>query len=170
MFAPLCLSPHDFRHCGLLHQIPADGLRPALYGGFMLKRIIGNSAFLSAFVIIFFSSVASAQTVPCADARSEAAKFVNPSRKSIERECGRQIRRLPQRTEGEQPDVSISGHITHQNGVRMSGVTVSLHHVATGTTRSVVTDEMGNYFIGAIPWGSEVELTPSLVNYQFYPP
>ena len=137
----------------------------------MLRRIIGGLAFLSAFIVIVFSDVASAQTVPCMDPRSETTKFVKPSRKTLERECGRQVvRRAPQRAEGEQPDVSISGHVTHQNGVRMSGVTISLHNVDTGITRTVITDEMGNYFIGAIPWGSEVELTPSRVNYVFYPP
>ena len=136
----------------------------------MLRRTIGGFAFLSAFILIVFSSVASAQSVPCMDPRSETTRFVTPSRKSIDRQCGRQLRRLRQRTEGEQPDVSISGHVTHQNGVRMSGVTMSLHNVDTGITRTVVTDEMGNYFIGAIPWGSEVELTPSRTGYEFYPP
>ena len=123
-------------------------------------------------IVIFFvcSNFATAQSVPCADPRSETTKFVEISRKSLGRECGRQLRRIAPRTEGTQPDVSISGHVTHQNGVRMSGITMELHNVGLGTTRTVVTDEMGNYFFGAIPWGSEVELTPSRVNYQFFPP
>jgi outer membrane protein assembly factor BamB len=29
---------------------------------------------------------------------------------------------------------------------------------------------MGNYFFGSIPYGSHAELTPSRVNYQFFPP
>jgi uncharacterized delta-60 repeat protein len=64
----------------------------------------------------------------------------------------------------------LSGYITHQNGVRMSGVTLSLRDLDTGTLRTVVTDEMGNYLFANIPWGSRPELTPSRANYEFYPP
>lgn len=52
----------------------------------------------------------------------------------------------------------------------MSGITMTLVNSDNNTTRTVITDEMGNYFFGAIPWGSHVELTPSRIDYQFFPP
>ena len=120
-------------------------------------------------VTLITSSHVIAQEIPCADPRSETTKFTNSSRTALDRDCRRRLRQTPARTEGEQP-VSISGHITHQNGVRMSGVTMTLVNSTNQTTRTAITDEMGNYFFGAIPWGSEVELTPSRAEYQFFPP
>lgn len=67
-------------------------------------------------------------------------------------------------------DVMISGHVTHQNGVRMSGVTMTLDDLDLGTSRTVVTDEMGNYLFANVPWGSRQQLTPSRDGYEFYPP
>ena len=122
-------------------------------------------------ILFGFSVSALAQSVPCADPRRETTKFVDLGRKGLHHDCGRQARfRSLKKPEGEQPPVSLSGHVTHQNGVRMSGVTMTLYNSDDGTTRTVVTDEMGNYFFGAIPWGSGVELTPSRTGYEFYPP
>jgi uncharacterized delta-60 repeat protein len=124
-----------------------------------------------AFAILFFAFTGSiAQVVPCEDPRSQTTKFIKPAKNSLARDCRRQLRRTPAKTEGEQPDVSISGHITHQNGVRMGGITMTLHNQDSNTTRTVVSDEQGNYFFGAIPWGSAVELTPSRTGYEFFPP
>ena len=120
--------------------------------------------------LLFTYSLAPAQDTPCPDPRSERTTFTKSSRTSLDRDCRRRFRPASPRTEGEQLPVSISGHITHQNGVRMSGVTMTLINSDDNTTRTVVTDEMGNYFFGNIPWGSQVELTPSRVGYEFYPP
>jgi (2Fe-2S) ferredoxin len=128
---------------------------------------LGAVLVVSTFIL---SSQAKSQSIPCADPRSDTAKFFKPTRRSLQNDCRHPMNRSVRRTEGEQPDVSISGHVTHQNGVRMSGVTMSLLDKKVGTTRTVVTDEMGNYFFGNIPWGSAVELSPSLTNYQFFPP
>lgn len=126
--------------------------------------------FLLVFAFIFtLQFTALAQSVPCPDARSQTARFSTGSRKSLDRDCRRRLQRIAPKPEGELP-VSITGHITHQNGVRLSGVTMSLHNSGDGTTRTVITDEMGNYFFGAIPYGSEVELTPTRADYEFYPP
>ena len=133
-------------------------LRPRMWPGF-----IGLIAFL-------FLTNGIAQEIPCADPRSETTRFTKPNRNSLDRDCRRRLGRSRTVTEGEQLPVSISGHITHQNGVRMSGVTVTLIDIDEDVTRTVVTDEMGRYFFGNITWGSRVELTPSRVNYQFFPP
>ena len=132
----------------------------------LMTKIVGF------FALILLVTVSSgiAQEIPCADPRSEETRFTKVSPQSLKRDCRRQIGKLRLRTEGQQPDVSISGHVTHQNGVRMSGVTMTIFNSDNNTTRTVVTDVMGNYFFGAIPWGSHIELTPSLAGYEFYPP
>ena len=123
------------------------------------------------FAIMLTGQGVSAQLIPCADPRTESTRFVKTSREMLARDCRARTRRTnaPRHVEG-QADVSISGHVTHQNGVRMSGVTMTLVNSDNNTTRTVVTDEMGNYFFGAIPWGNSVELTPSRVGYEFFPP
>jgi len=120
--------------------------------------------------IFLFANIAFAQQVPCVDARSKQIKFGALSGHSLADDCGNRRRNFGQRNNGTQPDVRISGHVTHQNGVRMSGITMTLTNINTGTSRTVITDEMGNYLFANIPWGSRVELTPSRVNYEFYPP
>jgi uncharacterized delta-60 repeat protein len=130
---------------------------------------MAGSAFFLA-VLFINSSIATAQLEPCANPRSETTRFVKTSRKALERDCRLHMRRTAPKRSAAVTDVSISGHVTHQNGVRMSGVTMSLHDSDTNTTRTVVTDELGNYFFGAIPYGSHVDLTPSRVDYQFFPP
>ena len=123
------------------------------------------------FVLFFLYSGAAAQLIPCEAPRSETTKFGQLSRKSLEGECKRRLRRsLKPRAVGGQPDVSISGHVTHQNGVRLSGVTMTIVNSDDNSTRTVITDEMGNYFFGAIPYGSHIELTPSRSGYAFFPP
>lgn len=132
------------------------------------KLVVGVCLFVS---ILVFGSNSIAQSVPCADPRSETTRFTRIDKRSLQRDCRRPgQRRAVARTEGELPPVMISGHVTHQNGVRMAGVTMTLFNADDDTTRTVLTDEMGNYVFAAIPWGSHVELTPSLTNYQFFPP
>lgn len=145
----------------LRSRISGDGSSPA--------KFIAGAAFFLVFFLIN-SNIAFAQLVPCADPKSDTTKFVKTSRKALERDCRLHMRRVAPGKSEALTDVSISGHVTHQNGVRMSGVTMSLHDSDTNTTRTVVTDEMGNYFFGAIPYGSRVDLTPSRIDYQFFPP
>jgi hypothetical protein len=127
-------------------------------------------AFLLGVFLFLFTSLAAAQEIPCLDARSRQVKFIKSSGKSLSGECRnlRRNARRQNRTEGE--FVSISGHVTHQNGVRMSGVTMTLEDSDTGTTRTVITDETGEYLFANIPFGDEVQLTPSKEGYQFFPP
>ncbi|MBP9664554.1 MAG: SBBP repeat-containing protein [Pyrinomonadaceae bacterium] len=140
---------------------------------FFYVSIIGRGALAAAAAILFvfsFESTTLAQEVPCLKPRVERTVFVDTSDRSIRDECtGR--RGLPRRTEGGFGEpVMISGHVTHQNGVRMSGVTMTLTDLNNNTERTVITDEMGNYLFENIPWGSRVELAPSRENYEFYPP
>lgn len=112
----------------------------------------------------------SAQEIPCANPRADSAEFITAGQRSPQIQCreGRARRMLHNRVLVD--PVTISGHITHQNGVRMGGITMRLTDLNANTTRLVVTDEMGNYLFDNITWGSRVELEPSLDGYQFYPP
>src|SRR5207237_9666164 len=58
----------------------------------------------------------------------------------------------------------------HANGVRMSGITITIADADTGAARTIVTDETGSYLFANIPFGSRLELTPSREGYQFFPP
>ena len=60
---------------------------------------------------------------------------------------------------------TLSGHIAHENGVFLEGVTVRL----TGLNRSVVTDAQGYYFFDNVP-NANFTLEPVKQGYQFYPP
>ncbi len=144
----------------------------------MFLKILGVAGLtikgLAAVACLIFSAFvflpeALAQSTPCADPRGET-RFTKPTRRTLQRDCRRELGRRVPRTEGEEAPVTISGHVTHQNGVRMSGVTMTLYNQDDDSTRTVMTDEMGNYAFDMIPFGSLVELTPSRENYEFYPP
>ncbi len=66
--------------------------------------------------------------------------------------------------------ITISGSITHQNGVRMNGITLTLTDLNDNTSRVVTSDETGFYSFGNIIFGARVQLTPSSEGYMFYPP
>ena len=137
---------------------------------FAKRRASLTFAALGLITLFFVSGNINAQEIPCLDARVAKTKFVKLTDKSLRDPCGRaRFRNIKARTEGQDP-VKISGHVTHQNGVRMSGVTMRLDEHDLGTFRTVVTDELGNYLFDNIVWGSSVELTPMLENYEFYPP
>ena len=125
---------------------------------------------LLGFCLFLFTTTALAQQVPCLDAQSKQITFTVVSGKSLADDCRNHRRNIKRRNSGTQPDVTISGHVTHQNGVRMSGVTMTLTDLNGGASRTVITDEMGNYLFANITWGSRVELSPARVNYEFYPP
>lgn len=124
---------------------------------------------LLAYTLFVLASFGFAQEIPCPDARSRGIEFTQVLAKSVVKDCHRSQSRIKLRVAAAEV-VMISGHVTHQNGVRVSGVTMSLRDLNTNTTRSVVTDEMGNYLLDNIPWGSRVELIPTLTAYEFYPP
>lgn len=124
----------------------------------------------SGFLLFLFVNLAAAQEIPCPDARAKQTNFVKFSGKSTTNDCRRIRRKINARkTEGEQP-LTLSGHVTHQNGVRMSDVTMMLEDVDKGTARTVLTDSSGNYFFDNIPYGSRIEISASKENYEFFPP
>jgi hypothetical protein len=127
-------------------------------------------AVAAAFLFIFgFGSSIQAQEIPCLKPRIEKTTFVKATDRAAMNECrGRRI--VQRQAEGPGDPVSISGHITHQNGVRMMGVTMTLTDLETNTVRTVITDEQGRYLFDNIEWGSRVQLEASLQNYEFYPP
>jgi len=121
--------------------------------------------------LLLLAGPASGGNVTCIDARARGIEIAKDGRRVVADAC-----RGPQRiersdaTNGPGDPVTISGSVTHQNGVRMSGITLTLIDHDAGTTRTVVTDENGAYVFADITWGARVELTPSREGYEFYPP
>ena len=69
-----------------------------------------------------------------------------------------------------EPAFSISGHITHQNGVRMSGVSVTLRvQTSSDPPLVVVTNENGEYRFDDL-FSNRYELRPVFEGYEFFPP
>jgi hypothetical protein len=67
-------------------------------------------------------------------------------------------------------DISVAGYVTHQNGVPMAGVTMTLVNLGTGATQTDVTDEDGLYFFDGLQIAHRLRLTPTKENYEFAPP
>ncbi len=121
------------------------------------------------FLIIIFPNIGNAQEIPCLDLKKGKTEFVKPEKRTLKKNC--RSKRQNSAAENQKIGaISISGHITHQNGVRMSGITMTLRDLNLQTNRTVVTDETGNYRFDNIEFGARVELSPSLENYEFFPP
>jgi outer membrane receptor protein involved in Fe transport len=60
---------------------------------------------------------------------------------------------------------SVSGSITDDSAAALPGVTMTAENMATGSTRTVVTNESGHYQIGLLPPGSYT-VTASLEGFQ----
>lgn len=60
---------------------------------------------------------------------------------------------------------TITGQVVDESGLAVPGATVTLIHVATGTTRTVVSDDQGRYRAPALPLG-EYEIRASLAGFQ----
>jgi outer membrane receptor protein involved in Fe transport len=71
----------------------------------------------------------------------------------------------PQSARAQSATGSIEGTIVDQTGALMPGVTVTIVHTATGTTRSAVTDENGVFRIPLLPVGV-YELTSELSGFR----
>ena len=111
------------------------------------------------------------QERPCLQLRNKEIKFVKTSDTTAGPEC-RNLRRrnvAPGQNRGID-DISVAGHVTHQNGVRMAGVTMTLEDLDTGALRTVVTNDEGTYFFDGLQIADRIELTPSKENYEFFPP
>jgi hypothetical protein len=134
---------------------------------FSIDKII-----FAAFLMLFVSNAGSAQEMPCLSLRTKQIKFVKTSDKTAIAGCenlrGRKAP-SPRQNRGID-DISVAGHITHQNGVQMSGVTVKLENIDSGEIRTVVTGDDGTYFFDGLQIADRIELTPSKENYGFFPP
>ena len=133
---------------------------------FFISKII-----FPALLLFAFSAPSFAQEFPCLDLRSGKVEFVkSQQRNNLKSNCLSKRGNLSAKTNDGGDFVSIGGYVTHQNGVRMRGVTMTLEDFDLGTTRTVITNDNGEYFFGEIPFGNSVELTPSRETYQFFPP
>jgi hypothetical protein len=54
-----------------------------------------------------------------------------------------------------QVTAAMSGRVTDASGAGVNGATVTVKSVETGATRSVTTDEAGNYHVAALPLGAQ---------------
>lgn len=120
-------------------------------------------------ILLLFTNIYFAQEVPCLDARAAGVTFKQVPKGAHRADCGSRIK-APGTRRPEGNDITISGHITHQNGVRMAGVTLTFKRWPSGSnSRTVVTGEDGTYSFDGIAIGS-YELRPSKDGYEFYPP
>lgn len=126
--------------------------------------------FLIMGVLVFLpTNLAKAQQIPCFDLKNKQIEFVKSQRKTLNDICDGRRTRSPAK-EIPSGTVTISGHITHQNGVRMSGITMTLTDLGDNSSRVVISDETGFYSIGNVIWGGRHQLVPSRQDYEFYPP
>lgn len=52
------------------------------------------------------------------------------------------------------PTGTLSGTVADQQGAVIAGATVTLNHIATGTTRTINSDKEGRWRAAALPLGS----------------
>ncbi|MEZ5424798.1 MAG: hypothetical protein R2747_00915 [Pyrinomonadaceae bacterium] len=124
---------------------------------------------LTGFLTIFFPKTGFAQETPCLDLRERQVEFLKPQRKTLDNLC-RKTRKTASIRESLGGTIAISGHITHQNGVRMGGITMTLTDLDAQTSRTVQSDETGNYLFGNLIFGTRYQLVPSSEGYEFFPP
>lgn len=130
----------------------------------MLERQLKIGFFF--IILLLLATPAAAQEMPCLDLQNQHVKFVKINRKNIDRGC----RTNPERGEENVGFVaSISGTITHQNGVKMNGVTLTLTNQGDETVQTAVSDETGSFGFSNLIWGGQYQLVPTLDNYEFYP-
>lgn len=127
------------------------------------------------FATLFLLSAAglgAAQEMPCLSLRTKGVKFVKTDDKAALAECQnlRRRRNIRPRAERGIENISIAGHITHQNGVRMAGVTVTLVDLDAKTSRTVITNNDGAYIFDQLEIAHSYEVTPAKENYEFFPP
>jgi hypothetical protein len=110
-----------------------------------------------------------AQEFPCIT-QNRQIKIVKASDKSAAEECRNRRRNAKTRQNRGIDNITIAGHVTHQNGVRMVGVTVTLENLTSGVIRTIVTGDEGTYFFNNLQFADDYEITPSRQGYEFYPP
>jgi Carboxypeptidase regulatory-like domain/Beta-propeller repeat len=133
----------------------------------MLHRY-SRPVLIGTLLLLLFTTTLFSQETPCFNARTGVSFLKSGKKRSLQSPCDERHRSSAKRTEG-QDGFSISGHVTHQNGVRMSGVTMTLAEWPNGEPQTVITDAEGNYRFDGIKVG-DWELTPSKEGYEFYPP
>jgi uncharacterized delta-60 repeat protein len=132
------------------------------------RKAFGSRAFCSFLLLALFASYGFTQTFPTADLVNNQVKSIDStSRKRFT--TGSREREASSGAENQSAVTvnTLSGHIAHENGVFLGGVTVKL---SGGLNRTTVTDENGYYIFNDIPYGSAFMLQPVKEGYQFYPP
>jgi hypothetical protein len=136
---------------------------------FKLRFFHSSVIFLG--VLFFFSAgFAPAQEAPCLQLRSGAIEFVNLSDPTATAACRNLRRQAGSVTENLGiDDFTIAGVVRHQNGVPLSGVTMTLEILTDRTVRTLVTGDDGTYFFNGLQITDRVKLTPARENYEFTP-
>lgn len=130
-----------------------------------------NKIIFAALFLMSASLYGQAQEMPCLSLRTKGVKFVNPADQAALAEC-RNLRRRsikPRAARGVE-NITVAGHITHQNGVRMAGVTMTLTDLGSNVSRTVVTNDDGAYIFDQLQIAHSYSLTPSKTGYEFSPP
>lgn len=134
-----------------------------MHGSFAGVLLLGS-------IFLFFAGLTPAQEIPCNNFETGRVEFVKTGKKTLQDVCRTHQKPQINNNQGTQT-YSITGHITHQNGVRMSGVNVTLRiQNTTGPPQWVsVTNENGEYGFTGLSTG-RYELRPVLEGYEFFPP
>ncbi|HEX8247488.1 MAG TPA: FG-GAP-like repeat-containing protein [Pyrinomonadaceae bacterium] len=123
-----------------------------------------SKVFCSFFLLALFAPYGFTQTFPIADLSNNQVKSVDSTgRKRFTTASREDLSGVQNQAQLN----TLSGHIAHENGVFLGGVTVRL---SGGLNRTTVTDENGYYVFNDIPYGSAFMLQPVKEGYQFYPP
>src|ERR1041384_5366761 len=116
------------------------------------------------FLFLLFTTTYFAQEIPCLDARSGVSFVKVEKKRTLDGPCRQNRARRAGKKQARQPEgetFSISGHVTHQNGVRMSGVTFTLSEWPSGDNeQTTVTNENGEFRFEGLE-SATWELVPS---------
>ncbi|MCD9189356.1 MAG: SBBP repeat-containing protein [Pyrinomonadaceae bacterium] len=136
---------------------------------YLPQSLITKTILILGIFTILSTNFVNGQETPCLDLRNGKIEFVKLEKKGLKNTCRNRRENPSVRNQGF-GEIILSGNITHQNGVRMSGITMTLTDLGNQTSRTVISDETGNYRFDNIPFGARVELAPSREGYNFYPP
>lgn len=121
-------------------------------------------------LFLLFNTIYFAQEIPCLNSRAPGVTFVKtPTKKTLSGGCAEQKRASTAQRQEAGEMYTISGHVTHQNGVRMSGITMTVSEWPTGPSHTVVTGADGTFLFENLD-SRNWELVPSRQGYEFYPP
>lgn len=135
-----------------------------------LRKSLVKSAIFLAFIFFLSTNFTFGQEFPCLELRSEQIKFIKNLSEVSPGQCANLRRKSNLRLNRGIDDITIAGQILHQNGVPMTGVTVTIENLGNGMIRTTSTDDSGTFFMTGLLFARDYKVTPSKEGYQFTPP